>query len=372
MSVVTILILASLAVAAAFLGAFIWAVRNGQYEDTLTPSMRVLADDDCCKAGENAVPAPVLENISERQQHKRMNSETMKKLGVAAIAALPVATAFCAQTQISWLDNTISPVANQIYFEDPRITTEIRPVYMYHMLPETFHFKGGSVALGGQARVFAVQLRYAVNDKLAIIATKDGYIEFQPDHTLAHAYGFGDLAAGLKYALVDDRDSQLLVTPGLTVTLPTGNQNVFQARGSGEENVFVSAEKGVDKLHLTGNVGFRIPNNFDDQTAQLHYSAQADYYVCRWFIPFVVANGYTVLTDGNHKLLGIVPLNAEMYDLINFGATDAAGSTQFTLGGGARAKVVKNVDVGVAYEAGVADPKGIFDSRVTADVIVRF
>lgn len=45
MSVVIILILASLAVALLFLAGFIWAVRNGQYEDTLTPSLRVLAED---------------------------------------------------------------------------------------------------------------------------------------------------------------------------------------------------------------------------------------------------------------------------------------------------------------------------------------
>ncbi len=45
MSVVIILILASLTVALLFLGGFIWAVRSGQYEDTLTPSMRVLADE---------------------------------------------------------------------------------------------------------------------------------------------------------------------------------------------------------------------------------------------------------------------------------------------------------------------------------------
>jgi cbb3-type cytochrome oxidase maturation protein len=35
----------SILVAAAFLGAFIWAVRSGQYEDTTTPSMRVLLDE---------------------------------------------------------------------------------------------------------------------------------------------------------------------------------------------------------------------------------------------------------------------------------------------------------------------------------------
>ena len=45
MSVIILLIVASLTVALVFLGAFIWSVRSGQYEDTLTPSMRMLADE---------------------------------------------------------------------------------------------------------------------------------------------------------------------------------------------------------------------------------------------------------------------------------------------------------------------------------------
>ncbi len=49
MSVILILILASLAVALAFLGAFIWAVKGGQYEDTTTPAMRILNEDEKAK-----------------------------------------------------------------------------------------------------------------------------------------------------------------------------------------------------------------------------------------------------------------------------------------------------------------------------------
>lgn len=49
MNVVIILILASLAVALLFLIGFVWAVRSGQYEDTLTPSLRVLAEDQAKK-----------------------------------------------------------------------------------------------------------------------------------------------------------------------------------------------------------------------------------------------------------------------------------------------------------------------------------
>ena len=51
MSVILILILASLAVALAFLGAFIWAVKSGQFEDTCTPAMRILSEDEGGKQG---------------------------------------------------------------------------------------------------------------------------------------------------------------------------------------------------------------------------------------------------------------------------------------------------------------------------------
>lgn len=46
MSVIVILIFFSVLVAGTFLVAFIWAVRNGQYEDRYTPSVRILFDED--------------------------------------------------------------------------------------------------------------------------------------------------------------------------------------------------------------------------------------------------------------------------------------------------------------------------------------
>jgi cbb3-type cytochrome oxidase maturation protein len=45
MSVVFILVAASLSIALAFLGAFIWSVKTGQYDDDYTPSIRMLFDD---------------------------------------------------------------------------------------------------------------------------------------------------------------------------------------------------------------------------------------------------------------------------------------------------------------------------------------
>jgi cbb3-type cytochrome oxidase maturation protein len=45
MSVVIILVIISVIVAGSFLGAFIWSVRKGQYDDDYTPSVRMLFDD---------------------------------------------------------------------------------------------------------------------------------------------------------------------------------------------------------------------------------------------------------------------------------------------------------------------------------------
>ena len=45
MGVIYILICASITVAAGFLGAFLWAVKNGQFDDNYTPSIRILFEE---------------------------------------------------------------------------------------------------------------------------------------------------------------------------------------------------------------------------------------------------------------------------------------------------------------------------------------
>ena len=45
MSVIFVLIVIGILVASGFLIAFIWAVKTGQFEDSYTPSVRMLFDD---------------------------------------------------------------------------------------------------------------------------------------------------------------------------------------------------------------------------------------------------------------------------------------------------------------------------------------
>lgn len=46
MFVVIGLIFISLALAGVFLASFIWAVKSGQFEDTCTPALRVLTEEE--------------------------------------------------------------------------------------------------------------------------------------------------------------------------------------------------------------------------------------------------------------------------------------------------------------------------------------
>jgi len=45
MNVIFLLISFSLLVAGSFLGAFLWAIKDGQFEDDYSPSVRILYDD---------------------------------------------------------------------------------------------------------------------------------------------------------------------------------------------------------------------------------------------------------------------------------------------------------------------------------------
>lgn len=260
----------------------------------------------------------------------------------------------------NWLADTIPPVTNPVFFEDPVIRSEVRPIYIRHQIDSGFITGGGDVDL------FALQLRYAFNDRLALIATKDGYINIDLDSG-ASADGWADLSLGLKYALIDDRANQFILTPGFTFEVPTGSNEVFQGNGDGELNLFVSAAKGFDKFHLTGNAGIRVPFDGDDESAILHYSLMADVKVSRWFQPFIALNGITVVDEGN-----ALPLTTEGYDLINFGSALADGETQITLGGGFRSQLTDSLSFGVAYEQPITDPEGLYDDRLTVDMIWNF
>ncbi len=63
MSVIIVLIAASILIAGGFLTAFLWSVRDGQYDDDYTPSVRMLFDDE-------TAPTPQDHSPQNKQIHK--------------------------------------------------------------------------------------------------------------------------------------------------------------------------------------------------------------------------------------------------------------------------------------------------------------
>jgi cbb3-type cytochrome oxidase maturation protein len=67
MIVIFLLIPLSIVIAICFLSAFIWAVRSGQYEDTCTPSMRLLLEEKRGKPKQPAAMKAADANPSQNQ-----------------------------------------------------------------------------------------------------------------------------------------------------------------------------------------------------------------------------------------------------------------------------------------------------------------
>jgi hypothetical protein len=288
------------------------------------------------------------------------------------------------QSTTTGFENARRPISNPTLFDLALPTTNIHPIFMYHNLPSSANIVGGgSVPMGGHVEVYALQFEYAFNERLSLVATKDGYIRFRPDTPglWTTQSGFANIAAGLKYAFIYDPVNAFAMSGTATYELPLGNHDVFQGEGNGVLNVLVSAVKMWDDFQLAGGGGFRFP--FDGQQATNSFlSAHASYEVVPWFIPLVELNWHHVLSAGNGRpnyftqAGGAVPVVAtfEGNDLLNFGAANASQNRDLvTAAFGFRSRVCSSVDLGFAYEIPLTDEEdGIIDDRFTVDLVWRF
>jgi hypothetical protein len=301
----------------------------------------------------------------------------LKSAGALALACVSQFVLHGVAAEPTFQEKSVSPVTNPLFFEDPYIRTEIRPIFAYHRIgDDLLNGVGLNGISSGDVRVYALQLRYAVTDRLAIIATKDGYTDIHFDNPALAGLsrkGWNDLAAGIKYAFIQDEQKEFILTGGVKLELPTGEADVLQNNGSGEWDVFVASAKNWARVRLMGNAGLRLPNNWAQETVSAHYSLQVDYYSCKWFIPFLSLNGQTVLSETkNGGPNGLPGLNVEGFDLLNLGADSAAGHTQIVGGVGFRSRLASHLDFGAAYEKSLTSPQGLFDDRVTLDFVIHF
>lgn len=274
------------------------------------------------------------------------------------------------------------PISNPTLFDLALPTTNVHPFVLYHGLPNRISTDGGgSVDLGGDVELYALQFEIAINDRLSIVATKDGYVNMNFDETLDDQEGFANLGAGLKYAFLLDPVSRTALSGTLTFELPIGNSDVLQGEGNGAANLILNGLKLIDQWQFAGSAGLQLPFS-DEQSTTSFLSAHASYETCRWFIPLVEVNWFHVLDPGDGTgnypahLDGAVPaaINFEGGDLFNLGAVHADQNRDFVSAAfGFRSRLTDCIDVGAAYEIPLTDDENsLMSERITVDLIWKF
>lgn len=277
----------------------------------------------------------------------------------------------------------VPPTSMPYLFEDPFITTEVSAHGLWHAFP------WDSVFRGGEAWVAAVQARLAITDRLAFIATKDGYTWLRPgSHSqIPGDDGFFDITAGFKYALIERPEDGFILTPALRVDLPTGQDQVFSGNGSGELIPSFSTALGAGPVNLIGSYGWRIPFEGPKESTSMFYNLHASVPVLEYLVPFLELNGTTWVRSGHGeanvktKAFGSVDLGLaqevvhgplgqtdtlrwEGADVVNLGSEGVSGNTLLTLAAGARVPVTKRVSLGAYYEFPLTERQDIFGERV--------
>ena len=182
-------------------------------------------------------------------------------------------------------DIVVHPVTSPYFHEDSFITTDIRPIFVYHTLP-------GDFLGGGNASVTAMQIRIKLTKSLQLVAYKDGWTDVSARDFGGR--GWNDLAAGIKWAFYQNDAAQLHSAIGLGYEFASGDDNALQ--DDDELRAWISLNKGFGKLHLgaTLNYSWAMGNGNDilGDSDWLSWHFHADYQVCNWFSPFIEFNGY--------------------------------------------------------------------------------
>lgn len=273
------------------------------------------------------------------------------------------------------------PISNPTLFDLALPGNNVHPIFIYHGLPNRVNTILGDLPVDGDVEVYALQFEIAFNDRLSIVATKDGYVDFNADETLSEEAGFANLGVGLKYAFILDEASRTALSGTMTFELPTGNSDVFQGEGDGAVNLIINGLKLINDWQFAGSIGTQIPFS-DEQSTMAFLSAHASYDVCQYFIPLVELNWFHVLDAGDgsgnfpSQVGGLVPAIVEFEggDVFNLGAVNSTGNRDFvTAAFGFRSRITDSVNVGAAYEIPLTNEEdSVMDQRVTVDLIWNF
>lgn len=272
------------------------------------------------------------------------------------------------------------PISNPTLFDLALPQTGVHVIYMHHRFPDQYRLaNGANVGMGGDLNLAALALEYAFNERLSVVALKDGYVDFNPNATFTPEEGFANVAAGLKYAFIYNPESQYVMSASAVIELPVGSKKVFQGEGDGAVNLSLQNLKVLNQWQFASSLGVQVP--FDSGfSTQGWASAHVSYEVNRYFIPTLELNYFRVLEEGDggsrfQQLSGAVPslAGSEGADLLNFGASGSGDTSYATIALGFRSRLTDALSMGVAYEMPLtSEEKNITKDRITVDMTYTF
>ncbi|HEY8120115.1 MAG TPA: hypothetical protein VII78_02255 [Myxococcota bacterium] len=288
------------------------------------------------------------------------------------------------------------PIVQPYLFEDPFITTGVYPYYIWHQFPDS------SPLEGGEAHLVAAQLRVAVTDRLAIIATKDGYMWKDPGNPLLkETQGFMNLGFGAKYAVYQNRDAGRILSLALKYEAASGAADTLQDGGDGMLMPSVTGAAKLGGVALQGDVGGSWAID-DAQSTSIYYHLYAAYPIVGTrgtFSPFLQFSGihWVDSGDGSRKIelsaagqqavggqyipVGTpsIPLSVvgiygpiEGADVANLGAGGVDGLDYVTVALGAHVRFLEHVTVSAAYEVPITNHESITRQRITTAMAWEF
>ncbi|MCA8959771.1 MAG: hypothetical protein KDC38_04635 [Planctomycetes bacterium] len=253
------------------------------------------------------------------------------------------------------------PVDSPLYFEDPFINTDLRPLVLYHEFPKD------SLLGGGDLTVLAVQARLALTDRLQFIATSDGHSDLESS-ALPEGEGWNDLAAGLKFALYVEKETKTILSAGARWKLSNGSRAVFQGIED-EISLFLSGARSFGKVNVIGHAGGRITTHHNQGNDSLSWDVHVNYELTRYFHPIVEYHGFYYLSNGNR-----LQVRDGLLDYGNLGAGDVAGSSAHWGSVGARWEMKPGVSLGCVYSFALRRESNndIFKRRVMTNLVIAW
>lgn len=251
----------------------------------------------------------------------------------------------------------VHPMSAPNYNDDAYITSDVRGHYINHQFPRN------GVTNGGAARTYGFQFRKAIDERFQFQISKLGFNDVHLGGS--EEAGLDDLAVAIKYAFLQDWESQTHASIGVGYELGIGDDDTLG--GDDEFRVFAAFNKGFDRSHFGLSInalfatGSENPNGDSDRlSAHLHY----DYEVNDTFSPIVELNYYQTLSNGTP----VTPFSG--LDLGNFGGNEDEDALSLAVGGELR--VQRDLAVRLGYESPLSDSVDLWGYRWTASAIWRF